>query len=175
MKGNSPGKLWKALLTPRKIAWVVVIAGIAYFIYVSPKTRVEFFDAEARDEAALGRCEIEKYKTIDPVGAAVFQKAEDLYSCCRQMRRIALLYDLAHNVKSTDAMLRANDKSYRALAQQAERYRKEMANDKHKREADDVQARVLKDHAFLAAVVRTEQEWSLLREFQAMLFLRDIR
>ncbi len=171
MKTSWPEKLWKTLLTPRKAAWALVIAGIAYFIYISPKTRIEFFDADARDDAAISRCVIEKYKSIDPVGAGVFQEGEDLLSCCRRMRRIALLYDLTHNPKSTDAMLRANDESYRALAQQAERYRKEIANNKHRRAADEVQARAAKDRVFQATIFRTEQEWLLLRQFQAWLFL----
>jgi hypothetical protein len=193
-----PTKLTKILLTPRKLAWVLVIAGIAYFIYVSPKNPVEFYDAAARDAAALRRYEIEEYKRIDPSRAASVQKLEDISSCCQRMGRIALLYDLAHNPKQvnsnkssiidgsysherTDTILRADNESYRELARQLEKCRKEFRSDALRRRdapgraAPVVSVTTKEDWAVDAAFLRMEYEGSLFRQLQARVFWRDVR
>ena len=71
-------KLIRSLLTPRKIAWFFVVSGITWFIYISPETPIEFFDANALDEAAVRAMTVEKNKIADPVGAAKSQKMDDL-------------------------------------------------------------------------------------------------
>ncbi|MGO8744958.1 MAG: hypothetical protein ACLQNE_03105 [Thermoguttaceae bacterium] len=188
--------LRKTLLTPRKLAWILVIAGTAKFVSDSPKTPVEFFDTAVRDEAAIRGCEIEKYKMIDPAGAAASRELEDMWSCRRRMDRITLLYDLANNPKqvnrskssiiegqyssdeSTDAILRTSDEHYRSLAQEFERRKREIWNDTRRQAArEKVSDGVVKekDDGFRATVFRTQTEWMMWRQFQARIFLRDVR
>jgi len=97
MHGRWPTELMKTLLTPRKIAWIVAFAGIVYFIYISPKTPVEFFDASVSDQAGIRELEVERNKWTDPARAAASRKMDELMSCSHRMDRIALQYDLTNN------------------------------------------------------------------------------
>ena len=191
MHDSWPTKLTRTLLTPRKIAWILVIAGIAYFIYVSPKTPIEFFDARARDEAAIRELKVEKNKMANPADAAASRKMDELMLCMQRMERIALLYDITNNPqrvnsckdsiadgiyhtdKSSEAILRANDESYRATEQELERCRKDIQSDKRGRAAGEVRHTPAEEKAFEAAIFRMELEASLLRQFQARLFWRN--
>ncbi len=187
-------KLTSTLLTPRKIAWVLLLAGIAYFIHISPKTPIEFFDAAVRDEEVVRQYRMKKFDMIDPVGAAAVRKSEELISCHRRMERLALLYDIANNPQrvdeerfsiaegsyfsdeSTEATLRANDESYRALAQQFDVCKKEYNKDQNLvRVANGVVAKAESDRGFGEAVFRIEMERCMLRHFQAWLFWRRTR
>ena len=97
---NSWRNLIETLLTPRKIAWVLVVAGIAYFIYTCPKTPVEFFDANTRDEAAIQELKVKRNKATDPTVAEASRRIDYLMLCQRRMDRIALLYDITNNPQS---------------------------------------------------------------------------
>ena len=85
----------KIILTPRKIAWFFVVVSMAYFICISPKTPVEFFDANMRDEAAIR--ELNDKKLANSAATARSKKMDELTSCAQRMERIALLYDLTNN------------------------------------------------------------------------------
>jgi hypothetical protein len=181
----------KTLLTPRTIAWILVIVGIAYFIYISPKTPIEFFDADARDEAAIRQLEGEKNKITDRTGVAASRNMNELMSYKRQMDRIAILYDMTHNPQrvnssqswiveglyftdeSTEAILRANNEVYRATEQKLQRCRKEVQSAKRGRGAGAAKNTSADEKIFEAAVFRMRLEMLLLRQFQARLFWRN--
>ena len=167
-------KLAGTLLTPRKIAWVLLIAGIAYFIHISPKTPVEFFDAAMCDQGVVQRYKLEKYDAIDPIGAAATRKLEEIISCARRMERAALLYDIANNPRRVDAkrldvvegwyhadettkaILQANDPNYLALVRQLDAYRKENNNAAKPigQAVNGVRAKAVSDKAFKAAILK---------------------
>jgi hypothetical protein len=191
MHSRRPTELMKTLLTPRKIAWILVVTGIAYFIYVSPKTPVEFFDATMRDEAAICELKVEKNKMTDPAGAAASREIDELMSCKHRMDRIALLYDLTNNPQrvdsekysvfeagystdqSTEAALRANNESYRATEQELKRRRKDILSRQRASTTGESEDTPMEQKVFDAAVFRMELEMSLLRRFQAGLFWRN--
>lgn len=122
-------------VTPRRVAWVLVLLGGAWFVQVSPWTPLEFFDAAVRDDAALQRYTLAQYERLDPAAAAKARAYEELLACRQQMDRLGLLHELTHDPQRvqkqrdavlggyydpserTDADLKANDAAYRALAQ----------------------------------------------------------
>ena len=186
-------KLRGTLATPRKVAWVLLIAGIAWFIHISPRTPLEFFDAAMRDQEIIQQYKMEKYDTIDLVGAAEWRKLEELFSCHRRVGRIALLYDIANNPQRveeerlsivdgfyepderTGAILRANDPIYRALATELDTRRKENQAKNIGLAANNVGAKAATDKVFMASIFKTEMERSLLRQFQMRLFWQRTR
>ena len=186
-------KLVGMLLTPRKIAWVLLIAGIAYFIHVSPRTPVEFFDAAVRDREVVQRYEMKKYDTINPVGATASRQLEEIFCCAGRMGRIALLYDIANNPQRvneqrvwiveggygaderTETILRANDPIYRELAKELDARRKENQAKNTRLALIDASRPAASDKAFKAAIFEIEMERSLLRQFQSRLFWQRTR
>jgi hypothetical protein len=183
--------LTNALVTPRKTAWVLVIAGVAYFIYISPKTPTEIFDANVSDEVAIR--ELNAKKMTDPVAAAGARRMDQLMSCKQRMDRIALLYDLENDPQrvnsarlsiiegfystdeSTEATLRANNETYRATEQELDRCRKELQSDERGRAVGEPKEPPTEQKVLEAAVFRMQLEMMLLRQFQASLFLRNAR
>jgi hypothetical protein len=187
-------RLMMFFLTPRKVAWVLVLGGAACFIYYSPKTPIEFFDAREIDRAAIQELKDARRRTIHPAVAAASRKLDELMSYSRQCDRIALLYDLANNPQrvnssevwivdgfysaeeDTVAALRANDESYRAAEREEERCRQELHSDRFRREPGDTkETPTAEDTVVDVAIFRMELETSLLREFQARLFWRKAR
>ena len=132
MRNNWPTNLSSTLLTPRKAAWTLVISGIVWFVYMSPKTPVEFFDAAAGDEASLREWEAKNTGVEKSAATAAKREQYELMSCHRQMQRIALVYDITHDPRhvnrcetsivegfyepeeATVAVLRSENDSYRA-------------------------------------------------------------
>jgi hypothetical protein len=172
----------------------LLISGILSFIYISPKTPVEFFDVNASDEAAIRELTAEKDKMTDSAGTAASHQMDELMSCKRRMDRIALLYDVANNPqrvnaskssivegfytadKGTEALLRATNESYRAAEQDLQQHRKDVQGNKPGPADGETRGTPTTDQkVFEATIFRMQLEASFLRRFQAMLFWRRAR
>lgn len=175
-------------LTPRKVAWILTLSGIVWFVHISPKTPVEFFDAGVCDQEAVQRHSIEKYELIDSAGAAVARKVEAMDSTRRRKDRIALLYDLKHDPQriqkekisiimgfyhpdaGTDKKLRADNEDYRALAKDFETKLAEAKDKKFFRVINGLRETARKDRHFLMADFNREMSRYAWRQYQAHLF-----
>ena len=178
-------------LTPRKVAWALVLLASAWFVQVSPRTPLEFFDAAVRDNAALQRYTLVQYERLDPAAAAKARAYEELLACRQQMDRLGLLHELTHAPQRvqkqrdavlggyyepserTDADLKANDTAYRALAQRFEERR--AANKLKTARFNDLVDRANRDYHFQAAVFRMTIDRGTLRRFQGQIFWREKR
>lgn len=185
---------------PRMIAWVVVLLGVAWFVHVSPKTPLEFFDAANDDSDAIERRKLQEYEKIDPAAAAEFRKREGNLSFIRQMHRIALIHDLTNDAayvqeerpwivegsyypgEKTDETLKARDERYRALAKKLEERRAaadKLDEERAESEADKALAARLDDvretaerNGLSHTLSRMGIDRLILRWFQARLFWR---
>jgi hypothetical protein len=173
--------------------WAGVVVGIACFISVSPKTPLEFFDANTRDQAAIRELEAERNEQIDPEREASRRRMDELMSVKRQTDRIALMYDLANNPqransakpfilegfystdKGTEAILRATDENYRIAEHEFERLRKNIQTVQRGRTIDELRNPTLEQIVFERTVSRMNLEMWVLRQFQAELFWRNTR
>jgi hypothetical protein len=84
-------------MTPRRVAWVLVLLGGAWFVQVSPRTPLEFFDAAVGDNAAIQRYTLEQYERLDPAAAAKARQYEELCACRQQLDRLGLLHELTQD------------------------------------------------------------------------------
>jgi hypothetical protein len=173
------------LVTPRKIAWVLVVAAVAWFIYASPKTPIQFFDAAARDRDALRGLNATETSIDQSEYAQLMQKCADL---SRQMDRIALLNDIAHDPhrvdsskssivdgfyttsETTKSMLSESDECYRNIAMELDKCQEALRNYGGKRHTDELKEKSASEDMLNAAIFRMELETSLLRSFQAKVF-----
>lgn len=176
------------LFTPRKAAWGLVIVGIGWFVYASPKTPLEFFDAGLRDRQAHERRMMDKYEQIDPVAAAAAGQAWEFFSTCARLDRIALLYDLAHNPQSvqqryydivlgaytpdanTDKTLRETDEQYRSLAKELQDRKADMKAKSLFAAVNQLQKKAQEDRYFQTTLGVMEMDATVLRQFQRSLF-----
>jgi hypothetical protein len=178
-------------MTPRRVAWVLVLLGGAWFVQVSPRTPLEFFDAAVRDNAAIQRYTLAQYERLDPAAAAKARQYEELLACKQQMDRLGLLHELTHDPRRvqkqrdavlgghydaserTDAVLKANDTAYRALAQRFDERR--AANKLKTARFNDLVDRANRDYHFQATVFRMMIDRISLRRFQGKIFWREKR
>ena len=181
-------------ITSRRVAWVLVLLGVAWFVHVSPKTPLEFFDAAVRDRDAIQRRTMEKYEMIDAAAATKTRKYDEMSSCGQQMDRIALVHDLTNDPtrvqgqrtsiiggfydpsKQTDEYLKVNNESYRALAKKLEELRAEIKANKElgsrRRDLDKI---ANSDRLFQEAIFRMREDGLILRHFQGQIFWRKGR
>ena len=189
-RGQMPlTKLLRRYVTPRKIAWLLVLSGIAWFIYVSPKTPLAFFDAATRDSEELEKREMKKYESIDAEAAAKARVLNEMMSYGRQMDRLALTYDLSNDPtrvqqqkdwivdggysadEQTDKTLRANDEQYRELAKAVAKCRTEYrSNETLISRLQHMHDTAAKDKRFQEALMEMAMDRHLFRAFQARLF-----
>jgi hypothetical protein len=171
----------------RLVAWGLLLLGIVCFVYVSPKTPVEFFDASVHDNDACQRRLIERYRRIDPARAEDIEAQDEFFSICNRMERIALLHDLATAPKRVEqershviggvywpldgtheALLAEND-AYRVLAKEREVRRVRL----HERNASSTRPTHDRDPLLDRASFGEAGEDDCLRNFQAWLFWRE--
>jgi hypothetical protein len=178
--------------TPRKVAWALVLSGTAWFVYVSPKTPLEFFDAATRDAEELEEREMQKYESIDPEAAVAVRALNEIMWYGRHMDRLALIHDLASNPmrvqtqkhwiidggysldKDAAEALKESDDQYRdlakAIATSRTNHKRYMSNEALRNKVIEMRNIAAKDKRFKAATMEMGMDRQLLREFQARLF-----
>ena len=91
------------LFTPRKIAWLVLLSLVAWFVVASPKTPQQFFAAangeHERDKQRL----IAEFDKIDPVRSVDAQKLLQLHTLSDEMRSMELDFDCQRNAAHVKA------------------------------------------------------------------------
>ena len=171
---------------------VLVLLCVMWFVHVSPKTPLEFFDTATRDSDAIQRRTMEKYEMINAVASAEIRKFDMLPSLGQQMQRIALVHDLTNHPtqvqkqkfsiisgsydcdKRTVEYLKANSEEYRALAKNLAECRTKIKEMKANRELSSrlkyLQSIVDRDKLFHMAIFRMVMDRAMLRRFQAVIF-----
>ena len=175
-------------ITPRMVAWILVLLGVVWFVYVSPKTPLEFLEAGIRDGHATHRRMMKNFRTIDATAANEFHKYEDLSVCSEQMMRIALIYDITNNPtqvqerksfiisggyypsERTVEYLKANNAEYRALVNQSEELRSEIKTNQVLRSSQRAFNKAAKGNG--TGFFQMEFDSFLLRHFQSQIFWR---
>lgn len=169
-------------------AWILVLAGLSWFVVVSPKNPVAFFDAALRDKSALDALETGKHDQALTGKELVFHKISETRNA---MQRIELLYDMTNDSarvqkerstiicgayyaspKTQDVLIK-NDNTYSLLQTQLEQLRVEQKATRStgrfstgsrddKKEVERLKkARIQKDF-----------NRAILRQFQAKIFWR---
>jgi hypothetical protein len=183
--GVSPRR-WAIVVTPRRIVWVLLLGGVVWFVTISPKTPLQFFDAANRDDAASDSLSDMSSEQSASPRVRLYRA---LSSLIQEKHRIELSYDMIndparvqrcrasimHGVylasPQTREMLVRNNGAYKAILEQIKSGRFEMlAAEEAMANTPDPKRETQEDADQRARHFQTLMDRMLLRQFQAKLF-----
>ena len=176
------------VVTPRKIAWVLLLGGAAWFVSISPKTPLQFFDAANRDYAASSAqssdespssqarlYEIRLYEAL----MLVFDKKRRLelsYDMINDSARVhrcrgSILHGMYQASSQTRETLMRHNSAYQSLVKQIERGRLDLEAARQSRADAPNPVRETQEDADLQTKrFQTVIDRMILRQFQSKLF-----
>lgn len=190
-----PGKMKTAIhrvakrITARMLAWVLLLSGLTWFVAVSPKTPVQFFDAANRDRYVIDSLTKQTGAENPDHGAVLLEQWSEVR---RDKERIALLFDMTNDPTQiqrerssiiigcydaspeTQNALAQTDGAYRSLQAQFEQLRADLkASRSTTPAAMDSRQKAKKDPRLRRRLFQEEVDRTLLRQFQANIFWRE--
>jgi hypothetical protein len=179
------------ILTPRKIAWLLLLGLVAWFIAASPKTPPEFLAAANRQQEADKQHLIAEFNRIDPVRGADAAKLLQLNTISDSLRYMELNIDYKLNPRRVNAnrdavllgayqstqitidSLTKNSPEYQALLAKFDQLRNEIhGNKKYASALLDLQNKVNTANPKQERILRFVRlmQGTFWRRFQAMIF-----
>lgn len=176
-------------VTARMFAWVLLLLGTAWFVTISPKNPIQFFDAAHRDRSAVISIVKESEEGRADHRAILYTQ---LFEIRRDMERIALIFDMTSDPAQvrrerssiirgfydaspeTDKALAQADSTYRSLQAQFEQLRAELKESRSAAAVDtDPRGDSAGDPRLRRRLFEEEMDRWFFRRFQANIFWRE--
>lgn len=173
----------------RMLAWVLLLSGATWFVAVSPKTPVQFFDAANRDHSVINSLSKPSEGENPDHRANLFAQLSEVR---REKERIALIFDMTNDTTQvqrerssiiigfydaspqTQNALAQTDCTYRSLQDQFEQLRADLKASRSTVPATtDSGEDTKEDPRLRRRLFREEMDRAILRQLQAMIFWRE--
>ncbi len=175
-------------VTPRGIAWILLLSGSVWFVATSPKNPQQFYDAGCFDRITLDK---RTEQQANQIPSKHVQTLQALNSLDRKMDRMTLSYDLIHHPArvqqerpfillgsydsspETHETMIQNNSTYSSLSEQFEKMKMDMKASRDTELDSSVSRQASGENKDLRMKrFQAEMDRMILRQFQAKLFWR---